>query len=92
MIELQQWGADAAQSAMADLAEMLHASVAHGASIGFVMPFTVEQAGILAGAAAGPARESVRCWWRWRTVGRSAPCSCCWRCRTTAATGRKWPS
>ena len=44
MIELQQWDADAAQSAMAELAEMLHASVAHGASIGFVMPFTLEQA------------------------------------------------
>lgn len=44
MIELQQWDAGAAQSAIADLAEMLHASVAHGASIGFVMPFTLEQA------------------------------------------------
>ena len=44
MIELQLWDAAAAQSAIADLAEMLHASVAHGASIGFVMPFTQEQA------------------------------------------------
>lgn len=44
MIELQQWDAGAAQSAIVDLAEMLHASVAHGASIGFVMPFTLTQA------------------------------------------------
>ena len=54
MIELQQWDADAAQNAMADLAEMLHASVAHGASIGFVMPFTLEQARAFWQAAAGP--------------------------------------
>ncbi|HGE6663046.1 TPA: N-acetyltransferase family protein, partial [Serratia marcescens] len=44
MIELQQWDAGAAQSAIVELAEMLHASVAHGASIGFVMPFTLTQA------------------------------------------------
>jgi putative copper export protein len=93
MIELQQWDADAAQSAMAELAEMLHASVAHGASIGFVMPFTLEQAqafwlGLLPALVRGERAMLVAL-----ENGRpSAPCSCCWRCRTTAATGRKWSS
>ncbi|CAI1778350.1 GNAT family N-acetyltransferase [Serratia entomophila] len=44
MIEIRQFDAGAAESAIAELADMLHASVAQGASIGFVMPFTLEQA------------------------------------------------
>ncbi|QUY49710.1 GNAT family N-acetyltransferase [Serratia plymuthica] len=44
MIEIQQLNAEAAQSAVPELAEMLQASVSQGASIGFVMPFTLEQA------------------------------------------------
>lgn len=44
MIELQQLNADEVQSALPELAEMLQASVSQGASIGFVMPFTLEQA------------------------------------------------
>ncbi|VEA64006.1 Acetyltransferase [Serratia plymuthica] len=44
MIEIQQLNADAAQNALPELAEMLQASVSQGASIGFVMPFTLEQA------------------------------------------------
>lgn len=44
MIEIQQLNADAAQSAIPELAAMLQASVAQGASIGFVMPFSREQA------------------------------------------------
>ncbi|MGO4743728.1 GNAT family N-acetyltransferase [Serratia quinivorans] len=44
MIEIQQLNADAAQSAIPELAAMLQASVAQGASIGFVMPFSLEQA------------------------------------------------
>ncbi|KYQ95010.1 GCN5 family acetyltransferase [Serratia plymuthica] len=44
MIEIQQLNADAVQNALPELAEMLQASVSQGASIGFVMPFTLEQA------------------------------------------------
>lgn len=44
MIEIQQLNADEVQSALPELAEMLQASVSQGASIGFVMPFTLEQA------------------------------------------------
>lgn len=44
MIEIQQLNADAVQSAIPELAAMLHASVSQGASIGFVMPFSLEQA------------------------------------------------
>ena len=44
MIEIQKLNADAAQNALPELAEMLQASVSQGASIGFVMPFTLEQA------------------------------------------------
>ncbi|CAI2439916.1 GNAT family N-acetyltransferase [Serratia liquefaciens] len=44
MIEIQQLNVDAVQSAIPELAAMLHASVSQGASIGFVMPFSLEQA------------------------------------------------
>lgn len=44
MIEIQQLNADEVQSALPELAEMLQASVSQGAGIGFVMPFTLEQA------------------------------------------------
>ncbi|MEE4411809.1 MULTISPECIES: GNAT family N-acetyltransferase [unclassified Serratia (in: enterobacteria)] len=44
MIEIQQLNADEVQNALPELAEMLQASVSQGASIGFVMPFTLEQA------------------------------------------------
>ena len=44
MIEIQQLNADAAQSAIPELAAMLQASVSQGASIGFIMPFSLEQA------------------------------------------------
>jgi ribosomal protein S18 acetylase RimI-like enzyme len=44
MIELQQLDAAATQAALPELAEMLHASVLQGASIGFVQPFSIEQA------------------------------------------------
>jgi len=44
MIEIQQLNAEAAHNAIPELAEMLQASVAQGASIGFVMPFSLEQA------------------------------------------------
>lgn len=44
MIEIQQLSADEVQNALHELAEMLQASVSQGASIGFVMPFTLEQA------------------------------------------------
>ncbi|KFK95592.1 MULTISPECIES: GNAT family N-acetyltransferase [unclassified Serratia (in: enterobacteria)] len=44
MIEIQQLDANAAQIAIPELAETLHASVLQGASIGFVQPFTIEQA------------------------------------------------
>ncbi|OMQ25723.1 MULTISPECIES: GNAT family N-acetyltransferase [Serratia] len=44
MIEIQQLDANAAQIAIPELAEILHASVLQGASIGFVQPFTIEQA------------------------------------------------
>lgn len=44
MIEIQQLSVDAVQSAIPELAAMLHASVSQGASIGFVMPFSLEQA------------------------------------------------
>lgn len=44
MIEIQQLNAEAAQNAIPELAEILQASVSQGASIGFIMPFTLEQA------------------------------------------------
>ncbi|ANS41934.1 GNAT family N-acetyltransferase [Serratia inhibens] len=44
MIEIQQLNAGAVQNTLPELADMLHASVSQGASIGFVMPFTLEQA------------------------------------------------
>jgi ribosomal protein S18 acetylase RimI-like enzyme len=44
MIEIQQLNANEVQNALPELAEMLQASVSQGASIGFVMPFTLEQA------------------------------------------------
>ncbi|MFZ1873052.1 MAG: GNAT family N-acetyltransferase [Chania sp.] len=44
MIEIQQLDANAAQTAIPELAEILHASVLQGASIGFVQPFSLEQA------------------------------------------------
>lgn len=44
MIEIQQLNVDAVQSAIPELAAILHASVSQGASIGFVMPFSLEQA------------------------------------------------
>ena len=44
MIEIQQLNAGEVQNALPELADMLHASVSQGASIGFVMPFTLEQA------------------------------------------------
>ncbi|ANJ92110.1 Acetyltransferase [Serratia plymuthica] len=44
MIEIQQLNADEVQNALPELAEMLQASVSQGASIGFVMPFPLEQA------------------------------------------------
>lgn len=44
MIEIRQLSAGAAQSVIPELAEMLQASVSQGASIGFVMPVTLEQA------------------------------------------------
>ncbi|NLU18350.1 MAG: GNAT family N-acetyltransferase [Serratia liquefaciens] len=44
MVEIQQLNVDAVQSAIPELAAMLHASVSQGASIGFVMPFSLEQA------------------------------------------------
>ncbi|WP_346827522.1 GNAT family N-acetyltransferase [Serratia inhibens] len=44
MIEIQQLNDDEVQNALPELAEMLQASVSQGASIGFVMPFTLEQA------------------------------------------------
>lgn len=44
MIEIQPLNVDAVQSAIPELAAMLHASVSQGASIGFVMPFSLEQA------------------------------------------------
>ncbi|WBL71969.1 GNAT family N-acetyltransferase [Serratia liquefaciens] len=44
MIEIQQLNVDAVQSAIPELAAVLHASVSQGASIGFVMPFSLEQA------------------------------------------------
>lgn len=44
MIEIQQLNVDAVQSAIPELAAMLHGSVSQGASIGFVMPFSLEQA------------------------------------------------
>jgi ribosomal protein S18 acetylase RimI-like enzyme len=44
MIEIQQLNADAVQSVIPELAVMLQASVSQGASIGFIMPFSLEQA------------------------------------------------
>ncbi|MDW5500905.1 GNAT family N-acetyltransferase [Pseudomonas lundensis] len=44
MIEIQQLNAEAVQDAIPELAVMLQASVSQGASIGFVMPFSLEQA------------------------------------------------
>ncbi|CAI0824326.1 GNAT family N-acetyltransferase [Serratia ficaria] len=44
MTDIQQLDAAAAERAIPELADMLLASVAQGASIGFVMPFTLEQA------------------------------------------------
>jgi ribosomal protein S18 acetylase RimI-like enzyme len=44
MIEIQRLDANATQIAIPELAEILHASVLQGASIGFVQPFTLEQA------------------------------------------------
>lgn len=44
MIEIQQLNAEAVQDAIPELAAMLQASVSLGASIGFVMPFSLAQA------------------------------------------------
>ncbi|HEI8865797.1 GNAT family N-acetyltransferase [Serratia sp. AKBS12] len=44
MIDIRQLDVAAAQAAIPDLAQVLHASVWQGASIGFITPFSVEQA------------------------------------------------